>query len=123
MHYVPEGYMMPRANVVSLWGLWIFGCRSSRIRPLRFLKGESLSIQSQCSQLSKARYVMNFIKNVSGKSYEEIYDMGATEAERLCRRIYDQLLGNINGHTRMMYSNVYTYFKRIERHLNNQNDT
>lgn len=115
VHNVPEGFKMPQENVASVWKFWIFGCARDRLHPLRLLQGRSLSDKSQHSQLSKARFVMNYIQEKCGKSFEEIHALGIIEAERLCKRTYDQLMGHVPGHDRMYYSNVYIYFKSFER--------
>lgn len=114
VHNVPEGFKMPQENVVSLWRFWIFGCTKNKLRPLIDLPGRSLSDKSQRSQLSKARYVMKCIREKSGMTFEAIHALGITEAELLCKRVYDAAMGHIPFHSRMYYASVYVYLKDME---------
>lgn len=57
---------------------------------------------------------MEFIRDASEKSYEEIHSLGVDEAEKLFRRIYDDLLGDIKSQNRMSCSNAYICLKRIK---------
>lgn len=63
---------------------------------------------------------MNYFREISGLNFDEIHALGIREAESLCTRIYEEVLGHVNGYKRMIYSNVYIYLKEIEKRSRNR---
>lgn len=117
-HMVPENYQMPQKPALNIWRLWIFGCQSQRIAPLCKLKPTSLSIVSQRTQFSKAKYVMEYILLHLDMTFDQIRDLGVNQAEQLFVDIYADILGWLDGYEGIACSNAYIYIKEIEKDIN-----
>lgn len=76
--------------------------------PYRLLDGKHMS-NSQRTQLSKGRRVMEYVRSSIGKTYAELTAEGMVEAERQFSEHYLMLMGRFKRHSGMMFSTAYTH--------------
>lgn len=119
-HYFPENFKLPVVTSVALWRLWLFGDDNTVNIPYRLLNGKHMS-NSQRTQLSKGRRVMEYVRSSIGKTYAELTAEGMVEAERQFSEHYLMLMGRFKRHSDMMFSTAYTHI--LETSSSNSTDT
>ena len=80
LHMVPEGWLLPVADVKATWHLWHYGHVQDRIRPLRHLKKADLQGGKQVTQWSKTNGVVAAVA-------KEIVEMKLAESTADVRRM------------------------------------
>lgn len=111
-HYFPEDFKLPVISSVALWRLWLFGDDNAVNIPYRRLDGKNMS-KSQRTQLSKARGVMDHVRNSIGKTYAELTAEGIVEAEKQFSEHYLILMGRFKRHANMSFSTAYKHLRSI----------
>jgi len=81
VHPVPEDFDFPSDNLSNIWNLWWDGRPSERIAPYRKLQPYDLDKKSMRTRFIKARKVMEFITQNTGKSANDI--PSSTSAEKV----------------------------------------
>lgn len=119
VHDFPEDFKIPSLTSCQMWHLWLFGDSNNVNIPYRMLKGEHMK-DTERSQLSKARIVMETIREKIGMSYSEIAALGHVEAEKLFNAAYLQTLGAIRFHGTMKCSNAYKHIGKMKKNLKEQ---
>jgi hypothetical protein len=66
-HMVPNDFIFPvTINVKTMWGLWYYGNKDTKIQPYRFIKGKlDLQIIKDRAALSKAKYVFSQLEIIT----------------------------------------------------------
>ena len=114
VHDFPQDFKVPRLTTSQMWLLWLFGDVNNVNIPYRFLKGDHMP-QTERSQLSKAKVVMEAIREKIGLNFSDIANLGHAEAERLCNDAYLKIFSHIPTHGRMKCSNAYKHYWEMHR--------
>lgn len=109
-HFFPADFKLPVVSSVALWRLWLFGDDNAVNIPYRYLDGKHMS-KSQRTQLSKARGVMDRIRETIGKTYAELAAEGIVEAEKQFSEAYFNLMRSYKRHSSMTFSTAYKHLK------------
>lgn len=117
----PEDFKIPCEPAVKIWKLWLFGDENRVNTPYRMLRGEFMS-KAQRVQLSRAKSVMDIIRENIGLSYAEISNLGIAEATRLFKEEYTEILGSVKFHATMTCSNAYKHLIRIRKNAISDNN-
>lgn len=109
-HFFPKNFKLPVISSVALWRLWLFGDDNAVDTPYRRLDGKHMS-KSQRTQLSKARGVMDHVRNSIGKTYAELTAEGLVEAESQFSDHYLILMRGFKSHATMSFSTAYKHLR------------
>ena len=87
-HPVPQDFKFPSDNMSNIWNLWWNGRPVERIAPYRKLHTFDIDDKIMCNRFIKARKVMDFIIEHSGKTVIEIANSSVAERVRYLQDAY-----------------------------------
>lgn len=97
LHMVPEKWTLPTTNMKNIWNLWWFGHLTDKIQPYRFLQRDDLVKQSQYTQLSKLKRVINSIELIArNKQFieqdKQFSDLNKQQSNEIFEKSFTELL-------------------------------